>query len=178
VLLLGAVIALTTSSIGGEKLGEVAATSVQSRQEILATSFTAIRHFVPFGSGLGSFREVYQLYEDPGSIGAIYVVHAHNDYVELLLEMGVAGALLLGIFLVWWGVAVRRVWISADAGPFAKAASIASAAILAHSLVDFPLRTAAISAVLGVCVALLADRRPAQATDSGDLRPTRHFVVR
>ena len=62
--------------------------------------------------------------------------------------------------------------------PVARAASIASAAILAHSLVDFPLRTAAISAAFAMFAALLADRRQPIASDPGDLRPTRHFVLR
>ena len=107
------------------------------------------------------------------------MVHAHNDYAELALELGLAGIALLVLFLIWWGAAVRRVWQTAETGPFARAASIASAAILAHSLVDFPLRTAAISAAFGMCLALLADRRAAADHRFGsDLRPTRHFVLR
>ena len=178
VLLVAGIALVATSSIGSNAFGQEATTSVQSRQEILATTSTALKDFFPFGSGLGSFREVYRLYEDPAAVGAIYVIHAHNDYAELLLETGLAGAVVLALFLLWWGAAVRRVWLSAEAGPFARAASIASAAVLAHSLVDYPLRTAAISAAFGMCLALLADRRPPQAADSSDLRPTRHFVVR
>jgi hypothetical protein len=49
--------------------------------------------------------------------------------------------------------------------------------ILVHSLVDFPLRTAAISAVFATCLALLIDRRPAQRQDPNDLRAARHLVV-
>ena len=137
-----------------------------------------VKDYFPWGSGLGSFREVYFLYEDPTAVGGTYVVHAHNDYAELLLETGLAGMLILILFLLWWGTAVRRVWDSAETGSFARAASIASAAILAHSLVDFPLRTAAISAAFGMCMALLADRRPPQISDVSDIRPTRHVVIR
>ena len=106
------------------------------------------------------------------------MVHAHNDYAELALETGVPGIFIMLLFLAWWGGAVWRVWRSVEAGPFARAASIASAAILAHSLVDFPLRTAAISACFGMCLALLADRRAPPPADASDLRPTRHFVFR
>ena len=49
--------------------------------------------------------------------------------------------------------------------------------ILVHSLVDFPLRTAAISAAFAMCLALLIDRRPEQRQDPTDLRPARHLVV-
>ena len=107
-----------------------------------------------------------------------YVIHAHNDYAELALETGVAGILLMLLFLAWWAVAVWRVWRTAEAGPFARAASIASAAMLVHSLVDFPLRTAAMSACFAMCLALLADRRAPPPKEASDLRPARHAVIR
>jgi hypothetical protein len=49
--------------------------------------------------------------------------------------------------------------------------------MLVHSFVDFPLRTAAISAAFAMCLALLIDRRPAQRQDPTDLRAARHIVV-
>jgi O-antigen ligase len=178
VLLAGAIAFIATSSIGSSSFGSEAATSVQSRQEILTTTMRGVKDYFAWGSGLGSFRDVYFLYEDPTGVGGTYVVHAHNDYAELALETGIAGTAILILFLLWWGAALRRVWDTAETGSFARAASVASAAILAHSLVDFPLRTAAISAAFGMCLALLADRRPPQIADASDLRPTRHFVLR
>ncbi|HEX5238299.1 MAG TPA: O-antigen ligase family protein [Sphingomicrobium sp.] len=177
-LLVGAVTALETTSIGGSRIGEDATTSVQSREAILSTTAEALKDFFPFGSGLGSFRSVYHLYEKPTEVTDTYVIHAHNDYVELALETGVAGLIVLALFLVWWAAAVWRVWRTAEAGPFARAASIASAAVLVHSLVDFPLRTAAISACFGMCAAFLGDRRAPRAAEASDLRPTRHVVMR
>lgn len=175
-LLIGAVVAIGKSSASPGPLGAQA--SVQSREVMLRTTGRAIGDFMPLGSGLGSFRNVYDLYEDPATVTDTYVVHAHNDYAELALETGVPGIIVMLLFLAWWAAAVWRVWRSVEAGPFARAASIASAAILAHSLVDFPLRTAAISACFGMCLALLADRRAPPPSDPSDLRPTRHFVFR
>jgi O-antigen ligase len=112
-------------------------------------------------------------------VTAEYVVHAHNDYAEIALELGIPGIVLMLVFLVWWFREAWSVWRRGERGAFAKAASIASAAILLHSIVDFPLRTAAISACFAMCLALLADRRtqpPRQETQ--DLRPTRHLVIR
>jgi len=177
-LLIVALGAIAKSSVSGGKLGLGAATSVQSRQVMATTTSRAIADFLPMGSGLGSFRNVHDLYENPAAVTSEYVVHAHDDYLELALETGVPGIILMLVFLAWWVVAVWRVWKSAEAGPFTRAASIASAAILAHSLVDFPLRTAAISACFGMCLAMLADRRTPAPADSSDLRPTRHFVLR
>ena len=178
ILVILGVIGLASSSVGGSKLGQEASTSAQSREQILQTTGHAIADFMPLGSGLGSFVQVYPLYEKPDAVTNEYVVHAHNDYVELALELGLPGILLILLFLIWWLEAVRTVWRRTDGEPFARAASIASAAVLVHSLVDFPLRTAAISAGFAMCLALLADRRIAPSREANDLRPTRHIVIR
>jgi len=175
--IVAAVAALATSSIGGTRIRQDATTSVQSRQQILATTGRAIADYMPFGSGLGSFVRIYRTYESPDAVSNEYVIHAHNDYAELTLELGVAGVVLMLLFLAWWVVAVLAVWRMGRGGAFARAASIASAAVLVHSLVDFPLRTAAISACFAMCLALLVEPRAPPPQESGDLRPTRHIVV-
>jgi hypothetical protein len=52
------------------------------------------------------------------------------------------------------------IWRAAEPDHAARAATIASAVILAHSFVEFPLRTAAIGAVFAMCLALMAEPRP------------------
>jgi O-antigen ligase len=178
VLVVGGVLALSNTSIGGSHFAQQADSSASSRQEMFKTTVRAAKDFAPFGSGLGSFQRVYQLYEDPAEVTNTYVIHAHNDYAEIALELGIPGILLVLAFLLWWAVAVWRVWRSAEAGPFVRAASIASAVVLVHSLVEFPLRTAALSACFAFCAALLADRRAPQKIEAADLRPTRHVVFR
>jgi O-antigen ligase len=175
--LLAAMAAMASSSIGGSRIGQEARGSVQSREDILKTTGQAIADNMPFGSGLGSFVRVYSLHENPDQVTPEYVIHAHNDYAELVLELGIAGALVTVAFLIWWAVAVKAAWRIGGGGPYARAAAISSAVILVHSLVDFPLRTAAISASFAMCLALLIDRRPAQRQDPTDLRPARHVVV-
>jgi O-antigen ligase len=174
---IAALAALAGTSIGG-RLGQDTNTAVQSRETILVATGKAIADHMPLGTGLGSFVRVYRLYERPGTVTSEYVIHAHNDYAELTLEMGVPGIILLLLFLAWWVVAVHAVWRKGEGGPFARAASIASAVLLAHSLVDFPLRTAAMSTAFAMCVGLLADRRVSPNEDAGDLRPARHLVIR
>jgi O-antigen ligase len=132
---------------------------------------------MPFGSGLGSFRDVYPLYEQAERVTTTYAVHAHNEYAELLLELGLPGILLFLLFAGWWAYRVWFVWRSAEAGPFARAAAIASAALLIHSLVDFPLRTAALAACFGMCLALVAESGRAPRKENKDLRPVRHVVI-
>jgi O-antigen ligase len=180
VLLIGALGALTLSPIGSPGLRWSAATSVQSREAIVKTTAAATADFMPFGSGISSFRQVYKLYEDHDRLDVHAVVnHAHNDYLELALETGVPGILLLLLFLAWWLRASSWAWGAPDADPYARAAVIASAAILIHSLVDFPLRTAAISTCFALCLGLMARhrRKAAPSNDGSRLWPTRHVAI-
>jgi O-antigen ligase len=175
---LAAIAGLASSSIGATRIGQDAQLSFQSREQILQTTAKAIGDTMPLGSGLGSFLQVYRLYESPDMVTTEYVVHAHNDYVELALELGAPGVLLITLFLIWWLVAAWAVWRRHEGGPFALAASIASATILVHSTVDFPLRTAAISACFAMCLALMADRKVPRPQEAADLRPARHIIIR
>jgi O-antigen ligase len=175
---IGGVVAIERTSIGSGEVGSHADSAVESRAEILRVTGKAIADFMPFGSGLGSFAGVYPLYERPEQVNNVFVVHAHNEYAELVLELGIAGIVLIAAFFLGWAAAVWRVWRTAEAGPYARAAAIASAAILVHSLVDFPARTAAIAACLGLCLALLADGRLAPPKEERELRRRRHREFR
>ncbi|HEU4635699.1 MAG TPA: O-antigen ligase family protein [Edaphobacter sp.] len=168
---------IADSPVQGKLLGTETA-SMEGRQEIWATSLQAGAAAFPAGTGFGSFEEVYHLYEDPGDVIAAYVNHAHNDYLELFVEGGLPALLLIAIFLVWWGARVRDAWREGG-GRVARAATIASAAILGHSLVDFPLRTSAIAGVFAFCIAILASQRGpklAQGSILEERRP-RHVVI-
>jgi O-antigen ligase len=182
ILARGGVIALGLGSLVALALlwvtpvGQGGATSVSTRQTIFANSVDLLATFSPVGTGLGTFKQVYRSSEDPGAVDQISINHAHNDYLELAIELGVPGILLILLFLAWWGGAVGRMLRSPAADQFAIAGAISSGAILLHSLVDYPLRTAAISTVFAMCLALILQSRRT-ARSHNDLRPTRHIVV-
>ena len=157
---LGAVAAIFTMPLGNNLTGSERVSPV-SRQVSFANTIDAASDYFPAGSGIGSFNTIYPMYEDPTTMTTTYVNHAHSDLLEVALETGAPGLILLGLFLLWWVRRIFVIWRAEEPDHYARAASIASAAILAHSLVDYPLRTAAISALFAVCCALMADARPA-----------------
>jgi O-antigen ligase len=156
-----------------------AAVSVSTRQDIYARSAQIAGDMFPAGAGLGAFSRVYPWYENPDTVDFVYVNHVHNDYLELVLEAGLPGALLLLAALFWWALRSVQVWRSPVSGRFAKAATVASAAILAHSAVDFPIRTAAIAAVFATCIALMAEPRVRRTPEPEGVRtrPARHLSL-
>jgi hypothetical protein len=175
-LLIAAIAFNSARPIHDNDLGHVAGSSIDARAQVWTTTARAVGDFMPFGSGMGSFQNVYRLYENPDRTIEADVIHANDDYLEFALEMGLPGILLMIGFLAWWLVAGVDVWRNADPQPFAPAATIASAVILAQSLVDFPLRTAAVSTVFAMCVALMANRFAVGARSRLQLWPTRHVV--
>ena len=178
-LLLVAVSAIFTLPVSARLQSLDAGTSVETRSAVTATAWQAAREFMPLGSGVGSFEKVYRLYEDPAAVDPTFVNHAHNDYLEIVLETGLPGIILLLLFLAWWAWAAWRRWCEPHGDPFARAATIASAAILAHSLVDFPLRTSAMAGVFAVAIALIAQSRlRVAARTESDLWPSRHVEIR
>jgi O-antigen ligase len=146
------------------------------------TTFRAAWSALPFGTGLGSFVPVYAAVEKPADAFAGYANRAHNDLAELLLETGIGGLALLLLFLVWYIPRAVAVWRAPadDANPTAvdleRAATLVIALVLAHSLVDYPLRTTAVSALFAFACALLVPPPPdreAPARISGGSRAAR-----
>ena len=151
-------------------------TSVTIRADIWTHSVKAIRDHGLTGSGVGTFPAIYPHYEDPATTERTYVNHAHNDYMEIILETGLPGAALLLLFLLWWCRRAFAIWRSPESAELARAACVASAAILIHSLVDYPLRTAAIASAMAMALALMADpARRRHQVRLAELRPTRHL---
>jgi O-antigen ligase len=153
-------------------------TSVTIRADIWSHTAHVIGEHGIAGSGLGTFPAVYRLSEDPATVERTFVNHAHNDYMEFALEAGIPGIVLTLLFLLWWCSRAFAIWRSPDAAEMARAACVASAAVLLHSLVDYPLRTAAIATVTAMALALMADpARRRHQVRAEELRPTRHLTL-
>ena len=104
--------------------------------------------------------------QDSRIIGTTFVNHAHDDLLELLIETGVFGAAALACFLRWYAQRCWQLWSGARDDVTRLAASTAIGVVLAHSLVDYPLRTAAMSAMIALACALLDGRRPRMRADA------------
>jgi O-antigen ligase len=132
----------------------------EQRFTMYSITARAIGQYLPWGSGFGSFVPVYQRYELPADmVGNAYINHAHNDWLEIILEGGLPMAAFLVIFLAYAIVATFVIWRrpltqATDLAP--RAASLAVWFLMLHSLVDYPLRTPALMAVFGLCLGLMS----------------------
>ncbi len=122
----------------------------------------AAKAYMPFGSGLGTFVPIYEMFEKPADVMVVYANHAHNDFLELWLETGVAGIALMAMFCIWFAHRAYHVWRGQDHEgtstldlSLARASLFVIALLVLHSFVDYPLRTTAMLSIFAVCCAML-----------------------
>lgn len=122
----------------------------EQRVQALPIIAKAIQEFFPFGSGIGTFVETYQIFEPDSFVAVSYFNHAHNDFIELILTGGIPAAVLLlwaGWLGISWFVSLQRSRVvSYDASEFgAQVLGRAGLAVLVMlalaSVADYPLRT-------------------------------------
>lgn len=154
-------------------------TLVDERQVFAHVTIQGAKTLMPIGAGLGAFVEAYPMFTKRSELVlGTYANHAHNDLLELWLETGLVGPLLLGLFLYWLLQRAICAWGPANDGPLAidrsliRAAVFIIALLLSHSLVDYPLRTDAMIAILAFACALLVKptNRAPEASDSARRR--------
>lgn len=107
------------------------------------------------GTGLGTFALAGPIYM---SFYSEYIFDkAHNDYLQLLSEVGLIGF----FFAVWWMVAFVRIFLksarekSRRISAFRTAAFCGCISILVHSTVDFNLQIPANALFFAVLAALV-----------------------
>jgi O-antigen ligase len=122
----------------------------------------ALGDFWLTGSGLSSFRYVFPLYRSFG--GVTFYSWAHNDYLQLLLELGIPGLAILAWLIAAAAVAAFRVRETLAASPPSRLlqGGFCAAAFTAglHSLTDFGLHMPANAALLSVIVGMAVGVKP------------------
>ncbi|WP_081668392.1 O-antigen ligase family protein [Sphingomonas phyllosphaerae] len=114
------------------------------RGRALPTVWAMTLNYFPAGAGLGSFDPVFRIHEPLALLKPTYFNHAHNDLLEIVLDAGILGLLLLLAALAWWGWASVAAWRRpADlADPaLARIGSIMLLLTVLASAFDYPART-------------------------------------
>lgn len=120
------------------------------RSRGLPTVLAMTRTYFPWGIGLGSFDPMFRVHEPFALLKPTYFNHAHNDLLEIVLDAGLAGGLLLLAGLTWCIIASARAW-QAGAGMRHALPKLGSAMLLLivlASAFDYPARTPIIMALV------------------------------
>ncbi len=175
-----AVIAAVVGLIVGVVLVSVAADRAVSIQRVFAvdagqdmrsralpTVWKMTREYFPAGIGLGGFDPLFRIHEPLALLKSTYFNHAHNDVLELVLEAGLPGLLLLAAAFIWWGWATLRAWRDdsrqAELDPMLPRIGSAMLLLIAiASLFDYPARTPAMMALIVIAALWLCKPAPAR----------------
>ena len=126
-----------------------------SRVETYARTVEAIRDYMLLGSGLGTFQDVFPAYRLELSAGRHVWDKAHNDYLELILGLGVPAAILVLLsFILLFYRSVRGFFVRHRDGHYSAIAAAVCILVGLHSLVDFSLQIQANTLVLALLLGL------------------------
>ncbi len=125
----------------GQALAHLGDLNPDIRLDITKDSLKMFSHHPIMGWGLGTFPTIYPRYRS--FYTNLFINEAHNDYAQLLVEMGGLGFALMLWFLVSLfreGLPTSRSWEFRWDWAVSLAALLGCTGILVHSLVDFNLQ--------------------------------------
>lgn len=124
------------------------------RSAMWEDAYRSAERYWPAGAGMGSFDDVFQLDESLEHVTTRRAGRAHNDYLEIAVESGLAGIALAIGWVVWCVAATWRGVRRAD-WPAAGAAGV-GAAIALQSVLDYPLRNQTMLCLAAFAILVLA----------------------
>jgi len=130
----------------------------EAREYIWADALYSAQKYWPVGSGMGTFDEVFQADESLENLSAKTAGRAHNDYLEIAIEAGPFGIILIAAWLLLTGWAIlrnkrsRQPWTAWSGG-------IIITVIACQSTVDYPLRNQAMLAMAAYALVVLFHRQ-------------------
>ena len=159
-----ALVAVLLQVAGGrlsERLASDGTSGLDGRLDVFSNTLVAIRDYIVTGSGLSTFQDVYPAYRsDVSNVGEIWD-KAHNDYLELVLDLGLPAALLIALAALVMLVKLTSGFFRRHRDTYFTAAAVGALAVVGvHSLVDFSLQMQANAltlALLMACGAAQAD---------------------
>lgn len=134
------------------------------RRRALPTVIGLVQTYLPLGAGAGSFDALFRMQEPFSLLKYTYFNHAHDDFLEVLLDTGLPGGALLLSALAWWSWASLGVWrVELGAGSMMpRAGSVILLLVFLASIFDYPARTPLFMAIIVLAALWLswgADRR-------------------
>lgn len=137
------------------------------RPEMWEDGLYAAAVYWPVGSGMGSFDEVFQVHESLEYVSPRRAGRAHNDFIEIAIEAGLAGLILIALWAAWCVLALLR--SSRKSSNWQRlGAGLVLGCIGLQSLVDYPLRNQTLLCVAAVMIVLLASSK--QYSSKGEVR--------
>lgn len=114
--------------------------SMADRHLMYRTTWEAAKELFPVGAGLGSYSIAFQRVQPPDITG--YVEFAHNDYAQILFELGAVGVIVI-VLLALSGLITAKYLFARSCQrlsrpPLAAACALGCLSYAIHAWYDFP----------------------------------------
>ena len=161
------IVAMVMLSVAADRAVSIQrATMIDIAQDMrsrgLPTVLALIQSYFPFGVGAGAFDPAFRMAEPFELLKLSYFNHAHNDLLEVVLEAGAAGLVLLVTACGWWAITSVRAW-RAGSGTIHARPKLGSAMLLVvfvASAFDYPARTPIVMAMIIIAAVWLSGEIP------------------
>ncbi|WP_157215843.1 O-antigen ligase family protein [Flavisphingomonas formosensis] len=143
--------------------------SHDARYEFWPDVVYAVKAFFPLGAGMGAFDPAFKTVEQLSIVSTAYVNDAHNDYLQILVETGIVGPIVILMFVAYLIYAAARMRAS-GLDPIRRTLAIMGIygilLLMLHSIVDYPLRTLALETVFAfLCAQVVIAARDAKDSE-------------
>jgi O-antigen ligase len=145
----------------------------QGRLGMYMATLRAGMEFLPFGSGLSTFADIFPRFQIGNGFGG-FVDHAHNEYLQAFMELGVAGVIVVVLLLVVYVSRMRKLLWREGGRSFTLlqlGAGVGMLPMILHSLFDFALHMPANAMWFATLAGVMFHKGVAQADPvEGELR--------
>ncbi|GLR72874.1 O-antigen ligase family protein [Agaribacter marinus] len=127
----------------------------ESRDEVVKEASKIIEDYPVFGTGGGSFYSIFPSYQESNISG--FYDHAHNDYLQFVIEYGLLGTILLSaivLFSLYKGLRAMKKRKNSIFKGVGFACSMAIFGMMLHATVDFPFQAYANACYFVLFIAL------------------------
>jgi O-antigen ligase len=127
----------------------------EGRITIYAQGLKILKDYPLFGTGIGTFSNIFPSYRFGPDL--VSYMHLHNDVLQLLIESGVTGFIIISIpFMIFIVRFISRLTGISDTYKYYVGLSILAALfyLSLHSLTDFSMRLNAISSLFVILMAI------------------------
>lgn len=149
------------------------------RTDFWEVSIDLFWKYFPWGSGSGSFAEVYKILEPTSLLNPYYLNRAHNDWIEIAVTFGIIGVATLTAAVVIFVIRSYELWHIEDGSmhvvAYGRLATVLVTIIAIASISDYPLRTPTLMGFFTICLLWIEEWKikRSDVAFSGDKAPQR-----
>lgn len=150
-VLVGALVWLTIFASRETALARLETSEEDIRYPVWTSIVDTLHVYMPWGSGIGSYAEVYQILEPDRLLRQTFSNHAHNEWLEIAMTAGVPGLILVAWAVVLFFIAAWRAMRAPGVPGVLSRLGLGLILLLAFaSTLDYPVRTPIMSSVLAI----------------------------